>query len=124
MEGYYYGILDVYYAIMKTEDTAAAAPTYEDPEVLAKSIEVTITPAYRDAGCASERQFRHSPGWKARGHPPQMRQADRGRRGRPARIDAAGPRAAADGSAGGRGARHRAGQPAFAAGTAGPVKRH
>ena len=66
----------------------------------------------------------HSPGWKARGHPPQMRQADRGRRGRPARIDAAGPRAAADGSAGGRGARHRAGQPAFAAGTAGPVKRH
>ena len=48
MEGYYYGILDVYYAIMKTEDTAAAAPTYEDPAVLAKSIEVTITPAYRE----------------------------------------------------------------------------
>lgn len=48
MEGYYYGILDVYYAIMKTEDTAATAPTYEAPEVLAKSIEVTITPAYRE----------------------------------------------------------------------------
>lgn len=48
MEGYYYGILDVYYAIMKTEDTATAAPTYEDPAVLAKSIEVTITPAYRE----------------------------------------------------------------------------
>ena len=44
MEGYYYGILDVYYAIMKTEDTATAAPTYEVPAVLAKSIEVTITP--------------------------------------------------------------------------------
>ena len=48
MEGYYYGILDVYYAIMKTEDTATAAPTYEAPAVLAKSIEVTITPAYRE----------------------------------------------------------------------------
>lgn len=48
MEGYYYGILDVYYAIMKTEDTATAAPTYEVPAVLAKSIEVTITPAYRE----------------------------------------------------------------------------
>ena len=29
MEGYYYGILDVYYAIMKTEDTATAAPTVD-----------------------------------------------------------------------------------------------
>ena len=48
MEGYYYGILDVHYAIMKTEDTATAAPTYEVPAVLAKSIEVTITPAYRE----------------------------------------------------------------------------
>ena len=48
MEGYYYGMLDVYYAIMKTEDTATAAPTYEVPAVLAKSIEVTITPAYRE----------------------------------------------------------------------------
>lgn len=48
MEGYYYGILDVYYAIMKTEDTAIAAPAYEAPAVLAKSIEVTITPAYRE----------------------------------------------------------------------------
>ena len=47
MEGYYYGILDVYYAIMKTEDTATAAPPYDDPAVLAKSIAVPITPAYR-----------------------------------------------------------------------------
>ena len=48
MEGYYYGVLDVYYALMKTDDTAAAAPTYDAPKVLGKSIEVTITPAYRE----------------------------------------------------------------------------
>ncbi len=47
-EGYYYGVLDVYYAKMKTDDTTTAAPTYETPEVLAKSIEVAITPNYRE----------------------------------------------------------------------------
>ncbi len=48
MEGYFTGILDLYYALMTTEDTSAAAPVYEEPRVLAKSIEVTITPTYRE----------------------------------------------------------------------------
>ncbi len=48
MDGYYYGILDVYYAMMKTDDSAAAAPTYDVPKVLGKSIEVTVTPNYRE----------------------------------------------------------------------------
>lgn len=46
--GYYEGVLDLYYALMTTEDSASAAPTYGTPEVLAKSIEVTITPRYRE----------------------------------------------------------------------------
>ena len=48
MDGYYYGILDVFYAEMTTEDTAAANAVYGDPVVLGKSIGVTITPAYRE----------------------------------------------------------------------------
>lgn len=48
MEGYFYGILDIYYAPMTTEETSTTAPTYGTPKVLAKSIEVTVTPAYRD----------------------------------------------------------------------------
>ena len=48
MEGYFTGILDLYYAPMTTEDTSSAAPVYDDPKVLAKSIEVTITPTYRE----------------------------------------------------------------------------
>lgn len=46
--GYYEGVLDVYYAKMTVEDTAAAAPTYGTPAVLGKSINVTITPQYRE----------------------------------------------------------------------------
>lgn len=48
MEGYFTGILDLYYAPMTTEDTSSAAPVYDTPKVLAKSIEVTITPTYRE----------------------------------------------------------------------------
>lgn len=48
MEGYFYGILDIYYAPMTTEETSTTAPTYGTPKVLAKSIEVTVTPAYRE----------------------------------------------------------------------------
>lgn len=46
--GYFNGVLDVYYAKMSTEDSAAAAPTYGTPAVLGKSIEVTITPQFRE----------------------------------------------------------------------------
>lgn len=48
MEGYFYGILDLYYAMMSKEETSTTPPTYGDPKVLAKSIEVTITPGYRE----------------------------------------------------------------------------
>lgn len=47
-EGYYYGVLDLYYAKMTSPDTAAAAPVYDAPKLLAKTIDVTITPAYRE----------------------------------------------------------------------------
>lgn len=46
--GYYEGVLDLYFALMTGEDSTAAAPTYDTPEVLAKSIEVTVTPRYRE----------------------------------------------------------------------------
>ncbi len=48
MEGYFDGVLDVYYAVMKQDDTSGAAPVYDTPHVLAKSIEITITPSYRE----------------------------------------------------------------------------
>ena len=48
MDGYFYGILDVYYAKMTQEDTIDTAAKYAAPKVLGKSIEVTITPAYSE----------------------------------------------------------------------------
>lgn len=48
MEGYFYGVLDLYYAEMTTQDTSTSAPVYGEPAVLAKSIEVTITPSYSE----------------------------------------------------------------------------
>lgn len=47
-EGYFYGVLDIYCAMMTTQDNATNPPVFDEPEVLAKSIEVTITPAYRE----------------------------------------------------------------------------
>lgn len=47
-EGYFYGILDLFFAEMTTEETSTAAPTYGKPQVLGKSIEVTLTPGYRE----------------------------------------------------------------------------
>jgi phi13 family phage major tail protein len=47
-QGYYYGVLDVYYAKMSQEDTIDTAAKYSAPKVLGKSIEVTITPAYSE----------------------------------------------------------------------------
>lgn len=46
--GYFEGVLDVYYALMTTEDSAAANAVYGEPKVLAKTIEVTITPEYKE----------------------------------------------------------------------------
>lgn len=57
--GYYTGMLDVYVAKLKTEDTAAAAPTYDTPQMLGMGIEVTITPQYREGALhASNRAVR------------------------------------------------------------------
>ena len=47
-EGYFYGVLDVYFATMKTDDSPAAAPTYDPYEVMGKTIEATITPNYKE----------------------------------------------------------------------------
>ena len=33
MDGYFYGILDLYFAEMTTEETSTTAPTYGTPEV-------------------------------------------------------------------------------------------
>ena len=46
--GIFTGVLDVYVARYATEDTTAAAPTYDPPKVLGASIEVTITPQYAE----------------------------------------------------------------------------
>lgn len=46
--GYYEGVLDLYYALFSTDDSASAAPTYGTPAVLAKTINVTMTPRYRE----------------------------------------------------------------------------
>lgn len=47
-EGYVYGVTDVYYALMTTEDTVASAPAYDTPAVLGKDIGLTITPVYKE----------------------------------------------------------------------------
>lgn len=59
MEGYFTGILDLYYATMTTEDTSSAAPIYDTPKVLAKSIEVTITPTYRERNAVQAGVYQH-----------------------------------------------------------------
>lgn len=47
-EGYYYGILDIYYAKMTTEETASSAPEYGAMAVMGKTIQATITPNYKE----------------------------------------------------------------------------
>ena len=45
---YFTGILDMYVAKMLTPDSSSAAPTYDTPRVLGMSIEVTITPQFKE----------------------------------------------------------------------------
>lgn len=47
-EGYFYGILDIYFATMATDDSSAARPTYSAYQVMGKTIEATITPTYKE----------------------------------------------------------------------------
>lgn len=48
MEGYYTGVLDIYYAPITKAENATTKPTYGVPKVLGKTIEVTITPNYKE----------------------------------------------------------------------------
>lgn len=48
MEGYYTGVLDIYYALITTPETATVKPVYGTPKVMGKTIEVTITPSYKE----------------------------------------------------------------------------
>lgn len=45
---YYEGILDVYYAPITTPGNATTAPVYGDPAVMGHSMEVTITPRFKE----------------------------------------------------------------------------
>ncbi len=59
-EGYFYGVLDIYYALMKTEDSAAAKPTYDAYKVMGKTIDATITPSFKEGKVhASNATTRH-----------------------------------------------------------------
>lgn len=46
--GYYEGVTDVYYALMTTMDGPSTAPVYGTPAVAGKTIEIQITPNYRE----------------------------------------------------------------------------
>ena len=48
MEGYYTGVLDIYYALITKPETATTKPVYAAPAVMGKTIEVTITPNYKE----------------------------------------------------------------------------
>lgn len=47
-EGYFYGILDIYVALMSTQDSPSAKPTYGNYQVMGKTIEAQITPNYKE----------------------------------------------------------------------------
>lgn len=45
---YYEGVLDVYYAPIKTPGDATNPPTYDKPAVMGHTMEVTITPRFKE----------------------------------------------------------------------------
>ena len=47
-EGYFYGILDIYVALMSTPDSPSTKPTYGNYQVMGKTIEAQITPNYKE----------------------------------------------------------------------------
>lgn len=47
-EGYFYGILDIYVALMSTQDSPSTKPTYGNYQVMGKTIEAQITPNYKE----------------------------------------------------------------------------
>ena len=46
--GYYEGVTDVYYALMTSPDLMNADPEYGTPKVAGKSIEISVTPNYKE----------------------------------------------------------------------------
>lgn len=48
MDAIFSGVADVYYALMTSEDTAAAAPAYGAPALMGQSVEIKIKPNYRE----------------------------------------------------------------------------
>lgn len=46
--GYYEGVLDVYVALITTPGNATTKPVYGTPEVMGHSMEVKVTPRYRE----------------------------------------------------------------------------
>ena len=47
-EGYFNGILDIYFALMTTDDSAASRPTYGAYQVMGKTIDAQIVPNYKE----------------------------------------------------------------------------
>ena len=47
-EGYFSGVLDMHYALMTGEDSPSLCPTYGEMKTMSKTIEVTITPNYKE----------------------------------------------------------------------------
>jgi len=47
-EGYFYGILDIYVALMSTQDSPSTKPTYGNYQVMGKTIEAQIAPNYKE----------------------------------------------------------------------------
>ena len=45
---YYQGVLDVYFALIKTPGDATNLPTYDKPAVMGHTMEVTITPRFKE----------------------------------------------------------------------------
>lgn len=45
---YYEGVLDLYFAVVKTAATATTPPAYDKPAVMGHTMEVTITPRFKE----------------------------------------------------------------------------
>lgn len=47
--GYYEGVTDVWYALTNGQNTEQALPSYSTPKVAGKSVEISVTPNFREA---------------------------------------------------------------------------
>lgn len=46
--GYYYGVLDIYFALMTKAETVDAKPEYAAPKLMGKTIECEVSPTYKE----------------------------------------------------------------------------